>query len=126
MTWIKENTPRDASFLPLTGIPSPEIDPFIEWFPALTERRSQSTIQGLEWILEEQFFERYSDLAELQSCETLACITDWSGRTGLEYQYLVVRESGAGEGILRSLQNSSDYQQVFSNGNVLVFELIVK
>jgi len=126
MAWIKENTPRDASFLSLTGVPSPEIDPFSEWFPVLAERRSQSTIQGLEWILEDRFFERYSNLAELQSCETLKCIKDWSDRTGLEHRYLVVRESGMGEEILKSLQNSQGYQQIFSNENILVFELVLK
>lgn len=126
MAWIQVNTPEDAFFLPLTGNPSPEIDPFIEWFPALAERRSQATIQGLEWTLAEEFFLRYTDLANLQTCTTADCVIDWSERTGLGYQYVVVREAGVSEEFLDSFEGSTEFQQVYSNEGVSVFKLIAK
>ncbi len=126
MAWIQANTPEDASFLPLTGNPSPEIDPFIEWFPALAERRSQTTIQGLEWTLAEEFFLRYTDLANLQNCATADCAIQWSDRTGLDYQYVVIRKAGVSDGLLDSFEGSTEFQQVYSNDAVSIFELIAK
>ena len=126
MSWIQANTPEDAFFLPLTGNLSPEIDPFIEWFPALAERRSQTTIQGLEWTLAEKFFLRYTDLANLQTCESTDCVVEWSKRTGLDYQYIVLRESGVSEELLDSFQRSTEFRPVYSNAGVSVFELVAK
>lgn len=126
MIWIRENTPQDAYFLPLTGISSPEVDPVVEWFPALTERRSQATIQGLEWILEEGFFDRYADLAHLQSCETAVCVLEWSRSTGLTFDYLVVRKTGVNKGLLESFQNSKDFQRIYSNEGVYIFKWLTK
>ncbi|MEN9564722.1 MAG: hypothetical protein RIR73_2966, partial [Chloroflexota bacterium] len=126
MSWIQANTPQDALFLPLTGNPSPEIDPFIEWFPALTDRRSQATIQGLEWTLAEKFFLRYTDLANLQTCVSTSCVIEWSQRTGLDYQYVVLREAGLSEELLDSFAGSNEFQQVYSNNGVSIFERIAE
>lgn len=126
MAWTQVNTPENAFFLPLTGNPSPEIDPFIEWFPALAERRSQTTIQGLEWTLAEKFFHRYTDLADVQTCVSTDCVIEWSDRTGLDYQYVVVRKAGVSEGLLESFEESTEFQQVYSNNGISVFELIAK
>jgi hypothetical protein len=126
MSWIEANTSENALFLPLTGNPSPEIDPFIEWFPALAERHSQTTIQGLEWTLAEKFFLRYTDLANVQACVSIDCVIEWSERTGLDYQYVVVRKAGVSEGLLESFKGSTEFQQVYSNNGVSVFELIKK
>ena len=48
LTWIKENTTPDASFL---IIPSDfwATDTLGEWFPVLAQRNSVLTAQGLEW-----------------------------------------------------------------------------
>ncbi|MBI5823162.1 MAG: hypothetical protein HZB18_03985 [Chloroflexi bacterium] len=124
MTWITEHTPVDANFLLLTGIQSPEIDPFVEWFPALTERRSQSTIQGYEWLLADKFFERYTKLAELQRCESIFCVEDWSARMELPSTYFVIVKSSKSGILAESFYGSLNYIQVYSNNRVLVFEAI--
>ena len=122
MMWIKENIPSNVKIISMTGNPSPEIDPFIEWLPALSERRNQSTIQGYEWLLGENFFERYSDLAELQKCETVSCVEEWSLKTELDYQFVVIVKIEENNLINLSFENSENYQQVFINSEVVVYE----
>jgi hypothetical protein len=126
MSWIQANTSEDALFLPLTGNPSPEIDPFIEWFPALADRRSQTTIQGLEWTLAEKFFLRYTDLANLQTCVSTSCVVEWSQRTGLDYQYVVLRERGVSEELIDSIAGSNEFQKIYSQNGVSVYERIAE
>lgn len=122
MEWIRVNTATDASFLPLTGVPSPEIDPFVEWFPALTERRSQSTIQGYEWLLGNLFYVRYSELAELQRCDSVACVEDWSKTTGLDYDFIVLREVRMGD-LVGLFQVEDEYVEVYSADGIIIFKL---
>ena len=123
MTWIKQSTPSESRFLPITGVQSPEIDPFVEWFPALTERRSQTTIQGFEWLLGSRFYERYGDLAEVQICKSAACIIEWSARTGLDYQYIVIQKSGVDKKLFASLDQANEYKVVYSTKEILIFSL---
>jgi hypothetical protein len=126
MAWIQKNTPENSHFLPITGVKSPEIDPFVEWFPALTERRSQTTIQGLEWLLGSKFYERYADLADVQDCKTGACLTQWSMRTGLDYQYVVIQRPGAELGLITSLEYSRDFELVYSSNGSLIYKVLYK
>ena len=65
-------------------------DPIQEWFPALAERESQTTMQGLEWNLNQDFFPRLRSLITLQACTTLDCVNQWSANTDLSYDYLLI------------------------------------
>lgn len=122
MLWLKDNLPSDANILSITGNISPEIDPFIEWLPALSERGNQSTIQGYEWLLNEKFFVRYSDLAELQKCELVTCVEDWSHRTELNYEYVVITKIEENNLIVLSFENSENYNQVYLSDEVVVYK----
>ena len=122
MAWIKANTSSDSKFLAITGNSSPEIDPFIEWFPALTKRRNQSTVQGYEWLLGEQFFERYSDLADLQKCESVGCIEAWSERTGLDYHYVVIAKTHLAENLFQSFDEMNSYTQIYDLNEIAIYE----
>lgn len=124
MAWIKENTPADALFLPLTGVPSPEIDPYVEWFPTLTERRSQATFQGYEWILGDYFFPRYYELAELQQCKTSDCVENWSLKTKLDYQIVVVDKSEISSALINSFRSVENYREIYTSDEASVFERI--
>ena len=121
MSWIKNNTPVQSRFLPITGVKSPEIDPFVEWFPALTERRSQTTIQGFEWLLGAGFYDRYGAIAEVQACKTAGCFAEWSTRNGLDYQYLVIQRAGVDQELIGSLDQASGYEVVYSSDGVLIY-----
>ena len=123
MIWIKENTPQDGIFLPLTGSKSPEIDPFVEWFPALAERRSQSTIQGNEWLLGAKMYDRYIDLANLQQCESVSCVETWSARTNLAYQYIVISKYDIPVALVQSFHNDKSYTSIYTTDNVDIYKL---
>jgi len=123
MTWVQKNTSPQSYFLPITGLQSPEIDPFVEWFPALAERRSQTTIQGFEWLLGIKFYERYGALADVQACKNAECITEWSARTGLVYQYIVIQKSGVDKKLLASLKTAGEYETVYSTKEILIYFL---
>ncbi|NOH03000.1 MAG: hypothetical protein HND47_14105 [Chloroflexi bacterium] len=124
MTWIKENTPEGASFLILTGVKSPEIDPFIEWFPALVERRSLSTVQGYEWLGPGRFMGYYSDLAALQGCELMGCVEDWLVRTGLDHQYVVVHSAQVDDGLSKAFAESGSYRRIYNEGKIEIYESV--
>ncbi|MCE7859895.1 MAG: hypothetical protein DYG86_08930, partial [Chloroflexi bacterium CFX2] len=124
MNWIEGNTPPEALFLPLTGVPSPETDPFVEWFPAQAKRRSQSTIQGYEWLLADGFFQRYSLLSELQRCDSAECVEEWSQDNALPYDYVVLTANNAKGELGRSFQMNPNYVQVYATQEVMVYEKI--
>jgi hypothetical protein len=94
----------------------------VEWFPALTERRSQSTIQGYEWLLGDDFYIRYSELAALQRCKTVDCVEGWSAKTGLQYDFVVIRAEQTG-GLADAFKVNTDYLEVYSANGEFVFRL---
>lgn len=122
MSWVRENITEDTAFLFVTGIPSPEIDPYVEWFPALTGLQNQTTIQGYEWLLAEEFYKRYSDLSELQQCKSIQCIEDLSTQMNLTYTYIVLSKDETDPSVFTSLTADADYQQVFVNAAVLIYK----
>ncbi|MBI5944380.1 MAG: hypothetical protein HY864_08435 [Chloroflexi bacterium] len=123
MEWVQQNTPATSRFLALTGVRSPEIDPFVEWFPALTDRRNQSTLQGYEWLLGSGFYERYADLAELQACNSAECIGHWAERTGLGYEYVVVQRSSQDEALIASFDGAENYRMVYFSEGAIIYQV---
>lgn len=119
--WIKENTPVDAHFLILTGKVDAMVDPIQEWFPALAERRSQTTLQGLEWTLAKEFSVRLRELGELQSCTTVVCVEEISSGSGLDFKYLLIKTESASESFLVALPNDG-YRLIHQNQDYSVYE----
>lgn len=66
MTWIKNNTPTDANFIVLSRSFSWQDDRVAEWFPVLSERRSLTTAQGLEWVPGDVFRTQVQRIEELK------------------------------------------------------------
>jgi len=121
MAWIGDNTPQDSGFLIITGDPGAMVDPMQEWFPALAERHSQTTLQGLEWTLAEGFVPRLNDLSALQICDTVRCIEDWSAKTGLSFTHLLVMKEGVSEGLVASL-SQSHYKLIYETAEFSVYQ----
>jgi hypothetical protein len=123
MGWVRDNTPTGSQFLLLTntGDISPMADSYQEWFPALTERKSQNTLQGLEWTLGAEFFPYSQRLMALQSCQTINCLTDWMRQEGIEADYLVFRKKGASKKLMDSFRVDAGYRVVYDSENALIF-----
>ncbi len=88
--WIRENTPPEARFLVLTGSRSVSYDPLPEWFPALAERHSVYTVQGLEWVAGESFSAAVRNAARAQDClsTSAACVLESIQSTPVDYIYV--------------------------------------
>ena len=120
--WVRRNTPRASQFFILTGRPGIMSDPMQEWFPALAERRSQTTLQGLEWTLGPAFFPRLEDLVALQACKRVLCVEAWSAATGLGYSHVVIQISQSSEVLHAAFLAEDAYQLVYENPEVEIFE----
>lgn len=90
MLWVRENTPVDTRFLVLTGSTSVSCDSVLEWFPALTGRRSLFTVQGAEWTRGEEFGSFIQETNDLQACfdESPACVDGLIEPSDYDYVYL--------------------------------------
>jgi len=129
--WVNENIPPGGDFLLLTGEQYSMKDPFQEWFPALTEQRSLTTLQGKEWTMGEKFFPFYGELVALQHCVDVSCIEAWREQNGLEHDYLLIKKlpeenssplRGSLELLLASVRNSKQYEIMYEAGNVVIFD----
>ncbi len=121
MDWVRQNTKPDSPFIILTGNVGIMTDPIQEWFPALAERRSQTTMQGLEWTLAGNFFPRLNELMALQQCETVGCVEAWRAQTGLPYGYVMIRKSEQTQGLLDSYLGDKSYSLVYENAQYDIF-----
>ena len=137
--WIKENTPEDSQFLVITGEPEAMCDSSAEWLPALTERKSLSTLQGREWILGRQFGDFIGHRSNLQSCidKNLACLNNQSKyfSPDINYVYISIKTptnnckatdiSGkTTRGLVVGLENSMNYSIQYHSEDVVIFEKI--
>ncbi len=122
MQWVSANTAPNSRFVLLTGDSGIMSDPIQEWFPALTERKSQTTLQGLEWTLDQAFFPRLRSLVDLQACTSSACIDRWSADTGLGYDYLLIQKSKATQPLLSSVKLDARYVLVYTNSSFDIFQ----
>jgi hypothetical protein len=130
IAWVDANIPAGSNFLLLTGEQYSMRDPFQEWFPALTKQHSQTTLQGDEWTLGADFFPLYGELVALQHCADVSCVEAWSGRTGLSYEYLLIKKlpegvnsplSGSLKLLLDTARDSSQYEIIHETENAVIF-----
>jgi len=137
--WIKSNTEAGSQFLVLTGDTELFCDSAQEWFPALTERVSLTTVQGTEW-LPGRYAVAASTQLTVQNClsgnDALGCVEQTARQENLQYDYIyVVRQSSIknfcravatsprGEAIISALNNNSRYNRVYQTDEVSVFSL---
>jgi len=121
MSWIKKNTPAASKFIVLSSSASWEDDRAAEWFPVLSDRKSLTTAQGLEWLPGQVFHTKVEQIEQLKRQQAL-------GGTGLaryleshfgSFQYVAVFIRGYDRTSGQFLQ-SRRYQVVYSNDAVLV------
>ncbi len=125
MNWIVQNTPSDSSFLILTGDAALS-DPLSEWFPALTGRRSITTVQGHEWTPDSPLRQNLYTYNQAQSCllKDLHCLSN------LNFQYLYIRKvkpqkdgsTAQQDSLLEtSLRSSQEYGIAYESPTAVIF-----
>ncbi len=127
MAWVAENTPPESSFVVLRPDTPWQINREAEWFPALAERRSVLTVQGTEWLPDDRFqqtimmyeeamylTETWSNLPELE--RTLASYGEY-------FTHYYLSDAPRGSGMALHLANSSDYDLVYENQAVQIYEI---
>ena len=121
MIWVRENTPVDDSFLILTGREDVMTDAVQEWFPALAERHSASTLQGLEWILGEGVYPRWNELSAMQLCRDMACVETITSQINIEYTYVIFDTRQVALDFPVAFLDKG-YTEVYVNGQYLVLK----
>ncbi|HEX8992278.1 MAG TPA: hypothetical protein VF784_11430, partial [Anaerolineales bacterium] len=129
MQWVRSTTPAAGRFLVLTGRGDPFSDPTAEWFPELTGRTSENTIQGQEWTLGRQFLPFLGDLSALQACLNAgpSCLDTWSRAHHVAFDYVYIEKSpqqnipAPSRLLLFQLRQDPNYQLIFENTEAAVF-----
>lgn len=124
MAWLKDNTPSEAEFIVLTTSSSWQDDRVAEWFPVLSDRKSLTTAQGLEWVPGDVFGSKVESINELKRNQA-------SGNNGLakyveshydSFQYIAVFIPQINPNYGKFVE--SGYRVVYDKDSVLVFERI--
>lgn len=126
MKWVRNHTLLESRFLLMTnrGNISPMTDAYQEWFPTLAERRSQNTLQGLEWILGSNFFPYSQKLVDLQACSDVDCLNSWLAENNIQVDYILCYKRRAPQGLINSLQADSRYGIVYESTNAMIFMVL--
>ncbi len=129
----------DSQFLVITGEPDAMCESSAEWFPALAERTSLSTLQGREWISIGKFGEFIGHRAALQSCidgdmKCLDAQSEFFSRS-LDYIYVSVNAPTSNcrpvnsldkktNGLVVALSNDASYSIAYRSDAAVIFEKI--
>ncbi len=112
--WAKTNAPADAKFL---VIPTNDwaMDETAEWFPALANRASVTTVQGAEWLPDGEFRRRIERHEKLRGAQSWPAAT----ATGLPPFDWVWRPDNAPQ-----WEPDARWRKVWSNGNNAIWKRV--
>lgn len=136
--WITENTPENSRFLILTGDTELFCDSTQEWFPALTNRVSLTTIQGKEWLGGRSFATQMRKYQAIQSClgsiQPAICLNQSIRSLGSKFDYIYISRKAAnkvycratgvtfrGENLAADLEQNENYQKVYETDEIALF-----
>ncbi|HLI29462.1 MAG TPA: hypothetical protein VKZ60_20535, partial [Chloroflexota bacterium] len=102
LEWVQAHVPADSAVLVVPAEPFWGLDRLSEWLPALTGRRSVATVQGSEWLPDDEFARRRNASEALYRCaaQDAACLERWVADTGRAFTHVYVpkRASGVSSG----------------------------
>lgn len=102
MQWIaqapEETIPPESQFLVLTSADFWQIDAVIEWFPSLARHKSITTVQGHEWLPDDQFADLQIQYNLSRHCipEGVECLEDWARKSDTAFTHLYLSKSPRG------------------------------
>ena len=133
MFWVRDNTDKDEKFLILSKTTNWQTDYRSEWFPALADRKSITTVQGSEW-LQDRIFYHLQDIHEAASkciSSNLKCLENLNSKYNLNYSMVYLSGKLSSEDgnitsypIEMEMRASSDYQLVYENDAVSIFNVL--
>jgi hypothetical protein len=127
ISWVGSNTNSTDRFLVLDEQGNILHSPLTEWFPALAERRSLTTIQGTEWLDgKNSYVNQYDTIAGIHQClfANVECIHELQDGLPDKYEYILLSVKGGQSPLIDSLNNSSDFSLVYSSVPVKIFHVI--
>jgi hypothetical protein len=129
MEWVREHTPADSRFLVISSSWLWARDQTGEWFPALAERTSLTTVQGREWVPGGADYRAAQErFKALQACADAACLDAVAPHTHVFVSKTPVAvDPGVPRDLTlalrRSLAQSLRYTLIYSNASADVYEL---
>ena len=115
MEWVKHNTPKSARFLIVphqywaTDAPG-------EWFPALTARTAVMTVQGAEWLPQDEFRRRYELHKAVQSGRDWHAVAELAAHENLKFDWVWCPDKAPSLQETPSLQPGAGWTKVWSRG----------
>jgi hypothetical protein len=125
INWVKSNTDLTDHFLILDEQGNPLLSPFTEWFPALTDRRSIATLQGTEWLIGDQHYNKqFPIISSLHQClyKDVNCLYDLRDKTTDSYNFIIVSSRNQIP-LLNSLENNPDFKLIYSSPTIKIFRV---
>lgn len=134
MSWVRANTAEDSRFLVLTGTNSITCDLTLEWFPALSGRKSMYTVQGTEWTKGPKFSAYVQSTYAVQAClstSDVSCLDSIVNRSDYDYVYVsrlpnldcrTVYLPNAFDHFLESMLADPDFQVVYETADVMILD----
>jgi hypothetical protein len=131
MEWISNNTSSDSQFALLTGERAWFTDRFSEWFPALSGRISEGTVQGSEWLPENGFDQQIEQYERLQKCarQDVSCLFTWAQEYQIPFTHAyVVKPVINGEvtylPVYFSLLAADQFELIYDNPAASIFRVV--
>jgi hypothetical protein len=133
MQWVKSNTNPKDSFLVIDSADNWSDDMVSEWFPALAQRHSWITVQGVEWLPNDEFSKQQMIYKEGKQCifKGAACLSSWADKYSIIYTYVFVTKSeciinstNCTNYLISTLASSTEYKQVYMDEGAAIFKLI--
>ncbi|MFN8638993.1 MAG: glycosyltransferase family 39 protein [Dehalococcoidia bacterium] len=141
MAWVRAATPADSRFFVLSPASGWWSDMQGEWFPALTERQSVTTVQGHEWLRDQKFetvIQRQLDAAWCGWFDSV-CMLGWAQRNDRPFDFVYVPIGGPSAyaeenprtpvpdcctSSFDSLLHSDGFRLRYRNARVAIFEWV--
>jgi hypothetical protein len=107
-------------------------DPVQEWFPALAERRSQTTLQGWEWLDESKFNRAMAGYQGLINCyqQDETCLSTQTGKLGISFDHIYISKLArlkideySTQGLVAALDKTPKYHKIFENDSVVIYNI---
>jgi hypothetical protein len=117
LEWVRKNTASTDAFLVLDEQGNPLLSPFVEWFPALSERHCLTTIQGTEWLSGVLHYN--AQMPVITSIR--ACLYQGVECVKIKADYIVI-SSQTRVPLLVSLEDQPDFKLVYSSSTVKIFK----